>query len=520
VVGAQVALIWVFPVVPVRDGPSHVYNADTLREYNDPAQPLIRQYYERNTSPEPNWATYVILWGLLFVTSPIVAEKLLLTGFTILLPASFRYALTGVNPRAGPLALAVTPFAHGFFYHMGFYNFLYGVAAYFIVVGWWHRGRGRMSGRDTAVLAGLLVATFFCHVLPFVFAYMTLAIVTASDAVVGLLSGRWRIDASVVWRRVAAPVLSAAPSLVLLAIFFRNHAAGPRHAPMRATWLTWLWQMDPFASYQAVEIWVYRLLLAAYLAVALLGVVFRGRERGTARGAGYGLAAVAAALIFIAGPKAMSGGAFISERMLFYAALLLGMWLAIRHAGSSHGRIIQTVACIATIALTAAHGWTYARYQGALREYLSCAPHIEPNHTLLTLCLDGYGHDENGQRLSNDLPPLAHTSGYMAAERNVIDLGNYEAGEYDYFPLRFRPALNPYQQMAAVKVWPDGIPDANFVDYTRETAGQVDYVLVFGMREEHRADDRTKSIVRQLGERYEQICRSQPRGLAELYRLR
>ena len=139
---ATIAPVWCFRYFPSQDGPAHLENATILKEYHQPDRTIFRTYYRINTNPDPNWLGHLLLVGLLFLVPPLTAEKLLLTGYLILLPLSMRYALNAVTrPRtrvdpvtlassttspagAGCLALLAFPLTRNLFYHMGFLQLL------------------------------------------------------------------------------------------------------------------------------------------------------------------------------------------------------------------------------------------------------------------------------------------------------------------------------------------------------------------------------------------------------------
>ena len=58
-----------------------------------PRSALLQHYYLPNYGPQPNWLTQVLFAGLVQVVSPRVAEKLVLSGYLVLLPLAFRGAL-------------------------------------------------------------------------------------------------------------------------------------------------------------------------------------------------------------------------------------------------------------------------------------------------------------------------------------------------------------------------------------------------------------------------------------------
>ena len=56
----------------------------------------------------------------------------MLSGYLLLFPLSWAYALRALRPRAGPAALLAFPFLHNLFFHMGFYNFCYSLPLFFL----------------------------------------------------------------------------------------------------------------------------------------------------------------------------------------------------------------------------------------------------------------------------------------------------------------------------------------------------------------------------------------------------
>src|SRR6516162_5449774 len=150
---ATIAPVWCFRYFPSQDGPAHLENATILKEYYWPDREIYRTYYTIDTHPNPNWVGHLLLVGLMVVAPPLIAEKVLLTGYLILLPVSLRYALNAVRPGAGALALLAFPLTPNLFYHMGFHNFCYSLALFFFVVGYWLKHRDHLGWRETATLS-------------------------------------------------------------------------------------------------------------------------------------------------------------------------------------------------------------------------------------------------------------------------------------------------------------------------------------------------------------------------------
>ncbi len=124
--------LWAFTYFPSQDGAAHLNIANVIRKYSALDLPVFREYYVLNKHFEPNWDTYVILVSLMSIVPPLVAEKILLSSYVILLPLSTFYALRAIRPTAGLLTLVVSPFIHNRLLHMGFYNFSYSLPMFFL----------------------------------------------------------------------------------------------------------------------------------------------------------------------------------------------------------------------------------------------------------------------------------------------------------------------------------------------------------------------------------------------------
>jgi hypothetical protein len=102
---------------------------------------------------------------------------------------------------------------------------------------------------------------------------------------------------------------------------------------------------------------------------------------------------------------------------------------------------------------------------------------------------------------------LLFAAGYVAGERGVVDLHNYEA-RTKYFPFLYREELNPFKH-----IWKNKslykMPRVDFLSYPERTGGTVDYVLLWGLREDQRGSEDVHSTMEQLRDGYELIHESE-----------
>lgn len=213
-------------------------NANVLREYYLPDLTAFREYYTLNSRLMPNWTTHLILAGLMSVVPQLIAEKVLLTGYVVLLPVSIRYALCAIQPQAGALAVLGFPFVYNYTFHMGFYNFVYSLPIGFFVVGYWMKHQEHFTWRKTVVLSFLTLGLYFSHVVSLGIACIAIGSMAAWFAfadVRGAAAVRSTQHRSTALRslwvslrkRALLPLCAFLPALTLSAAFIGGHGSAP-----------------------------------------------------------------------------------------------------------------------------------------------------------------------------------------------------------------------------------------------------------------------------------------------------
>jgi hypothetical protein len=501
---AHLVPVWGFRYFPSQDGPAHLENAAILRDYHDPNRPLLRTFYHLNADPVPNWFSHLLLAGLLNVALPLVAEKVLLTVYWTLLPLAVRYAVRSVRPDAGYLAVLAFPFADNLFLHMGFYNFCFSLAFYFLVVGYWLRHREHFDVRRTLVLAALVMVLYFCHLVAVAAAGLTVG--------VGVLWQRFR-------GRSAVPLLAFIPAVLLGAWFvWRQAGAADKNVEAGlAARLLGLVQLEALVSFNTLEGLVSMALgVSLWLIFAVLLFV-KIRKRRWVAGDEMLLCVAAFAVAYFLAPDATAGGSFLYMRLGLFPYFALILWLAAQPVGPRFRWGVQLGATAAALVLLALHVGSYRQLNGLLDEYLGVTGLIEPETTLVSISFDHAGRGADGQRLSVRVGAFRHAAGYIAAERGVVDLLNYEA-ETGYFPVRFNPDVSPAKYLGGAPGrfgggLRDEPPRVDLEGYTRGTGQRVDYVILWAMPE-----GGAREVLAQLKEGYDRVSPPSPRGLVQLYR--
>ncbi|HEX4966354.1 MAG TPA: hypothetical protein VF173_36435, partial [Thermoanaerobaculia bacterium] len=498
-----------------------------LRQFDRPDAGLLRQYYVLNREALPNGFIFFLLTRVLrFLTVP-VAEKVLLTAYAILFPLSVRYALRGIGEgegRAGFLAVLSFPFLYNYTLHMGFFNFCFSLPAFFFTVGYWLRFGDRMTPFRTLVLALLVLWVYFCHPVTLV---MTAAAVLTLAGWRPLLEirGTPRADRFVprtIWGSarhwLLGPVLAFLPAVVLMAAFIgRRMGSMIDFLPLtvKAKHLAALFSLASLSHWTPP--------LAAAVALLFYGIAFlclreRGRRPPEGRDGLLLVVLVFVAAYFLA-PSEISGGGFVNHRLNLFPFLALILWLGAFDHSAVRRRWIQTTATVLALLFLTVYAHAYALLDRGLAEIAAAGEHMRPDHTFLYLSYAHWGEQANGRPLAFRTEPFLHAGGYAAAEKRLVDLSLYEANE-DYFPIYYRPELNPYLHLSVGLL---GIeqepPRAEILAYPQRTGGRVDYVLIWGLRPERLGEPGVRTVMDQVAAGYDVVWRA-PDGRVTLYGLK
>lgn len=446
---------WVVRFVPTTDGPCHLYNAWILRHMADAAHYPAVSYFEIVRQPLPNWLTHLLLAGLMWLVPPLVAEKLLISGYVLLLMGGLWYVAGAVDPDRRWLAFIGFLFVFSGPMQGGFYNFCYSIGLFLIVVGYWWRRRDTFDLGAAVRLNLLLALCYFAHLVSTVAALVAIAVLWLAT-----------LRRANVKRRLLQ-VAALSPQLVLPLWFLsaEGSASHPSSAALADLWAGFvhfnsflgLAVQGPFAV--ALEA-IFALLLA--IAIGSRGSAWWRRPRSSGSGADLGfllLAAAFTALYFVA-PESMAGGSGIKMRLAFYPWLVLIPWLpALRGAARAAG-----VAALAAIALLNLGGVlrAYVQADSQLQRFLGGLDEVATDTVFVALVFP---------RANGCASPcyLAHASGYAATAKRLVDWDDYEAVT-GIFPLRFREFAR--HDTLLLEARPQQVEP-------RELSTQVDYVYAW-----------------------------------------
>lgn len=516
--------LWSFRYFPSQDGPAHLSNANILRTYDHPERTAFREYYTLNRRLEPNWLSHLALAGLMYLFPPLVAEKILLSGYIVLLPISVRYALRSVNPRGGFLAILSFPFVNNHLLHMGFYNFALSLPVFFLLLGAWIRRQARPGLKSGIAPTALALLLYFCHIFTFLMAVGALGLMAVALSAADLLArrsggGEERAGSA---RSIAPRLLLTAgiflPSLVLAALFLSARGGDVSSRPGAWVVLRGIAGLETLVSFDEREGAIAGALAALFAAVALYHLAAKLLRRDLRRWDLLFLLVAAFTVVAFLAPGRAAGGLFIIHRAILFPFFGLLLWLSAQEHRVHERAAVQIAAAALALLLLGLHAAKYSAVNDQIREYVSASGRIEPDSTVLPLPYAPFGRAPGGGRLSSRVAPFLHAGGYLAAERNLVDLDNYEANA-GYFPTIFRPERNPFTHLSLMEHGLEKVPPCvDIIQFERRTGGTVDYVLLWGLNESHLQHPCTSLLLNQLEGLYDPIASSPGSGLMYLYR--
>jgi hypothetical protein len=513
----QVALIWAFRFIPTQDGPGHQALAFILRQYGRPDSGLLHQYYALNREALPNELIFFLMNRVLRFLSVPVAEKVVLTVYAVLFPVSVRYALRAVDRRSGFLAVLSFPFIYNYTLHMGFFNFCFSLPAFFFTVGYWLRHGERMTPLRTVALALLILWVYFCHPVTLVMTVAALLTLAGWRLLLDLRAAPGSLGAGA-RRWLLAPIVALLPAVILMAAFVgRRMGSKIDFLPLGVK----IKHLAGLYSLASLSHWTPPLAAALALlfyVIAFLCLRQRGRRPPEVRDGLLLVVLVFLAAYFLA-PSEISGGGFVNHRLLLFPFLALILWLGAFDYSARRRLWIQMVAAGLALLFLFVYARAYALIDRSLAEIAEAGEHMEPDHTLLYLSYSNYGEQPNGRELAFRTEPFLHAGGYIVAKKRLVDLSLYEANE-DYFPIYYRPELNPYVHLSVgllgIEQQP---PRAQIQAYRQQTGGRVDYVLIWGLRLDRLGEPAVRKVLDQLAMGYDVVWRGREGGVT-LYRAR
>lgn len=527
-----------YPWFPTQDGPAHLNTAVTLRWLaNDPGQPPLSEIFAAHWSLSTNQLSALLLSRLTAWLPVETAEKLLLITVVQAFVAVAFWGVGRIAPANLPLALLPVPLAAGYLLHMGFYNFIMALPLAFASMVYLHLRFPRFTPGHAMILALLVAATYFAHVIACVLLIVAAGAFCVTAAFIdGCQRGQpenERVGAPSPLRRSLLGLLACLPAGLLVLRDF-----GPwlghfevKDAPVAAAdapaLLLELVKGANLMVYSALD-GVFEVTLAAVFAT-LAAIKLRSRFRqGALAPADAWLAAALALLVgYVCLPWHVED--FFQQRLVACLLLVLSIWLA------DHAYRTRTIAAAAAVLLVLNGGlaswrlWWIGESKDVLAEYAAVADQLPERTSIVSFTAPGaYGWKQCFRLDRSGSPcrvrPHLNFLGKVIGNRAIANLGNYQAA-LGYFPLRFTAAAEHLHAL-------ENLAYKHEIGWDSVLAEPAEMQAVRRALDRHRTarvlfwDDPTagerraaslRTLEGVLGDNYHQVWTSRPRGLVRLY---
>lgn len=460
VTAGYLVLVWALPFFPSQDGPSHVYNLAVLHDLLHGGREWGSAFrYEPSASP--NLGFHLVAYPLLSLAPPLVAEKIFLSIYMVLMACAVPLQLRSFGRDPFPLSYLLFPVLFNFTLLMGFYSYAIAVPLFVLAFSMAWRIRGSSTARRVICLNLCGAAIYYFHMVPFLM-YLAALAALSWGASRSIRKGK----ALFLIREAAiiSPLLIACARFALAMGKPPGNGLGYLASLTRAAALVADFFSFSTVSFHSWQIWPSCLLM---FLVTLFGLTAlkeawersrRGERATQSEETLFTLAAALTAVYFLA-PFRFGDGGFFNQRFPWVVLLVLLPLLKV--PDTAFYRRFGT-------ALVAGCAWLSLGMNAVvLREESARVERFVAGlgHTGFSAgsCVLTYKTKEPLPRFwekhtieSKAVDPLLHACGYYALARRCVDAGNYEA-QVSYFPVRFRPDFPPTPPLGQIESAPERI---------------------------------------------------------------
>ncbi len=451
---ASLVPIWSSPYFPSQNGPWHLLTIQMLHEYTNPAFNYA-DFYAPSFHAIPHLAHTLVVYLLAFIFPLLVAHKIAISLYALLLPASVFWFLATVNPNRMVFGYVSFLLIYNVPLFRGYHDYVFGIPLVLITLTYWLRHREMMRSSHTVITMLLIVCVYLSHLFNFLMLGLAMLVYTLH---------RHRS-----FRALGRLTVLFVPAFLLLVEFVVFSVR--QSVWMETSELTFLAPHSAVKGFfenffhtlsmSAYLVTVTAVVLGAPLVVISLMATYRLSERSV-RQALFADPAVTLLLfclaLYFATPFELLGWHYVNVRFVPYVIVF-----AIAGLTVSSGLVRQAAVIVIVLAAVATYATLAVQIKRTghhLDEYLSAMGKVKRNSLMLPMALDPF--------VVGTISPLAHA--------------------YDYYPL-FRGGANGRGIAQFNTVTPivyrsypttDRFPVPARGSDMRAVSGAYDYVLLWG----------------------------------------
>ena len=354
--------------------------------------------------------------------------------------------------------------------YSGFYSYSLSLAGFLLGFGYWLRWHDTLTARRSVVLALIALLTVLCHLMGLLLLGYTVLVV---QSVLWLMPQQreQRPGVGHLVRQASWLGLAFLPASLLMLSFFMRYppVPGGEEQTLGSFWLarqlvtmSVLYLFDPRAA-----LWLGPLVVGlGCLALFSLAATWRRAIAAGLLAAIFGLI-----VIYMWEPVAIRGfgvhGRFLPAIYIcWFSGSLLG---SSRSGDGATSRLLSWRQ--SSVSPTRRRG-PNVKISGYVSDYLSLAPRIAPETTILGYELWRPGQPIAGETLSWRVDPFRHMAANLATGKSIVFLGAslLSRNRYGYFPINYRADID--------WIRPDGQP-TDLAAYNALGERSIDYVVLW-----------------------------------------
>ncbi len=395
--------IWSSPYFPSQNGPWHLLAIQMLHEYTNPAFNYA-DFYTPSFHAIPHLAHTLVVYLLAFVFPLLVAHKIAISLYALLLPASVFWFLATVNPERMAYGYVAFLLIYNVPLFRGYHDYVLGIPLVLLALTYWLRRRDAMTASQSLITMLLIVCVYFSHLFNFL--------------MLGLAMLVYTLHRPPSLRALGRLTLLFLPASLLLAEFVVFSVRQSRW--MDTSELTFLAPHSAVAGF--FENFFHTLSMPGYvvavatlvLGAPLVAISLFERYRCSGRSLGRALFAdplvtlllLCVALYFVT-PFKLFGWHYVNVRFVPYAIVFAAAVVTV-----SHPIVLRAATVAVALAAAAIYGTLAMQVRDTGRyvdEYLSGLDKVKRNSVMLPMAMDPF---EVGT-----ISPLAHAYDYYAIFR-------------------------------------------------------------------------------------------------------
>lgn len=421
------------------DGPSHLYNAKLFNEILS-GNNTISELYQINSELVPNYTGHLILSFLIWVTTPILALKIIHILYVVGLAFAFRKLVLELSPKNGNMSVLIFPLIYSAPFISGFYNFSLALILLLFTLFFWMKNNNKHSILFYVKLSVLFLLTYLSH--SFTFGILCLSIAIIIIVKRGLYNYKnWLVDGLKV---VSAAIIP----LVLGIVFVLSRESNYSYLSNEDLWNKIYNYEFIYAFHNDSSFWV-----LTYIFFSLFGSVIFKEKRHLA----FIYITFVLLVMYFFMPDGVGYASVFSVRTLMLCFLFFTIWLSLQNRNKIFQYIVITLLFFyQNNRIIELMDWSVDKNNKS-KEMLAVSELISENSIILPI-------------RTIDVWQYFHISNFLGVKKPQIILENYEAA-HDYFPIKWKSNLEE-----AVKVQSNSLfgTTINGKEY------KVEYLVVIG----------------------------------------